>query len=293
MPTHGELRRASRACRWWGRGRAASTTSTARSERVREIETSRGPHLRPPVRRAAHGSRHRPPSGSSSRARAPRPRRGDRADRRRRASAPASRRRSSSRRPAARCSGWSRTGADAHAPEPRRREAAVDRGACARSPTACGAPTRRPTASSCAARAVDDLVLVSDDELRRAMGLLFRGASSSRSSRPARAPPPRSSGRSARRLRSRRVGAIVCRTNIDPGDLRSALVDTSSRRSRSDGTDPPAGRLGGARAAACGPGRRPGSRAVVAIGSLSIDMAAAVPPRPPPGRSGRRPRPCS
>ena len=73
---------------------------------------------------------------------------------------------------------------------------------------------RRRTASRSAAR-VDELVLVTDDELRRAMRLLFRGVKLA--VEPAGAAATAALiGPLRERFRGSRVGAIVCGTNIDP-----------------------------------------------------------------------------
>jgi threonine dehydratase len=78
-----------------------------------------------------------------------------------------------------------------------------------------GAPHAAPYSFELCRRALDDLVLVSDEELRRAMGLLFRGVKLA--VEPAGAAATAALlGPLRERLRGRRVGAIVCGTNIDP-----------------------------------------------------------------------------
>ena len=78
-----------------------------------------------------------------------------------------------------------------------------------------GAPHAAPYSFELCRRALDDLVLVSDDDLRRAMGLLFRGVKLA--VEPAGAAATAALlGPLRERLRGRRVGAIVCGTNIDP-----------------------------------------------------------------------------
>jgi len=78
-----------------------------------------------------------------------------------------------------------------------------------------GAPHAAPYSFELCRRALDDLVLVSDDELRRAMGLLFRGVKLA--VEPAGAAATAALvGPLRKRLDGRRVGVIVCGTNIDP-----------------------------------------------------------------------------
>ena len=78
-----------------------------------------------------------------------------------------------------------------------------------------GAPHAAPYSYGLCRRFVDDLVLVSDDALRRAMRLLF--ASAKLAVEPAGAAATAALlGPLRERLRGRRVGAIVCGTNIDP-----------------------------------------------------------------------------
>jgi threonine dehydratase len=77
-----------------------------------------------------------------------------------------------------------------------------------------GPPYSLPYSFECCRRLLDDLVLVSDDEIRRAMDLLFREM------RLAVEPAAASAtaallGPLATRLRGKRVGVLVCGTNID------------------------------------------------------------------------------
>src|SRR5262249_40820922 len=89
-----------------------------------------------------------------------------------------------------------------------------------------GAPHAAPYSFELCRRALDDLVLVSDDELRRAMGLLFRGvklavepagaaAPAALLGPPAGAPRRPPVGPLGGRRRGGGVGVIVCGTNID------------------------------------------------------------------------------
>ncbi len=77
-----------------------------------------------------------------------------------------------------------------------------------------GAPHAAPYSFEMCRQNVDELVLVNDDELRRAMALLFRGAKLA--VEPAGAASTAAlCGALARRLRGKRVGLIVSGTNID------------------------------------------------------------------------------
>jgi threonine dehydratase len=61
---------------------------------------------------------------------------------------------------------------------------------------------------------VDELALISDDDMRRAMGLIFRGVKLA--VEPAGAAATAAlCGPLRERLRGKRVGVIVCGTNID------------------------------------------------------------------------------
>src|SRR5262249_52686890 len=81
-----------------------------------------------------------------------------------------------------------------------------------------GAPHAAPYSFELCRRALDELVIVSDDELRRAMGLLFRGVKLA--VEPAGAAATAALvGPLRERLRGRPAGAIVCGTNIDPATL--------------------------------------------------------------------------
>jgi threonine dehydratase len=89
-----------------------------------------------------------------------------------------------------------------------------------------GAPHAAPYSFELCRRALDDLVLVNDDELRRAMGLLFRGMKLA-------VEPAGAAGTAAllgplrERLRGRRVGIVVSGTNIDTATY-TRLVTTDS-----------------------------------------------------------------
>jgi threonine dehydratase len=77
-----------------------------------------------------------------------------------------------------------------------------------------GAPHAAPYSFELCRRALDDLVLLNDDELRRAMGLLFREVKLA--VEPAGAAAAAALlGPLHERLRGRRVGVIVCGSNID------------------------------------------------------------------------------
>ena len=77
-----------------------------------------------------------------------------------------------------------------------------------------GAPHAAPYSFSLCQHFVDELVLVSDDEIRRAMALLFR--SMKLAVEPAGATATAALwGPLRERLRGRRVGIIVCGANID------------------------------------------------------------------------------
>jgi threonine dehydratase len=77
-----------------------------------------------------------------------------------------------------------------------------------------GAPHAAPYSFGLCRRFLDDLVLVSDDELRRAMALLFREVKLA--CEPAGAASTAALlGPLRERLRGRRVGVIVCGSNID------------------------------------------------------------------------------
>jgi threonine dehydratase len=87
-----------------------------------------------------------------------------------------------------------------------------------------GAPHAAPYSFELCRRALDDLVLVSDDELRRAMGVLFRGVKLA--VEPAGAAATAALlGPLRERLWGRRVGVIVSGANIDAATF-GRLVDT-------------------------------------------------------------------
>jgi threonine dehydratase len=77
-----------------------------------------------------------------------------------------------------------------------------------------GAPHAAPYSFELCRRALDDLVLVSDEALTRAMGLVFRGAKLALEPAGAAATAALL-GPLRERLRGRRVGVIVCGSNID------------------------------------------------------------------------------
>jgi threonine dehydratase len=86
-----------------------------------------------------------------------------------------------------------------------------------------GAPHAAPYSFELCRRALDDLVLVSDDEMRRAMGLLFRGVKLA--VEPAGAATTAALlGPLRERLQGRRVGVIVSGANIDAATF-ARLVD--------------------------------------------------------------------
>jgi threonine dehydratase len=87
-----------------------------------------------------------------------------------------------------------------------------------------GAPHAAPYSFELCRRALDDLVLVSDEQMRRAMGLLFRGVKLA--VEPAGAAATAALvGPLRERLDGRRVGIIVCGANIDAATF-GRLVDT-------------------------------------------------------------------
>jgi threonine dehydratase len=86
-----------------------------------------------------------------------------------------------------------------------------------------GAPHAAPYSFELCRRALDDLVLVDDDAMRRAMGLLFRGVKLA--VEPAGAAATAALlGPLRERLRGRRVGVIVCGSNIDPATFARQVV---------------------------------------------------------------------
>lgn len=86
-----------------------------------------------------------------------------------------------------------------------------------------GAPYAAPYTFGLCRRFVDELVLVSDRELRRAMLLLFRDAKLA--VEPAGAAATAAlCGALRERLQGRRVAVIVCGTNIDPGSFAAHLA---------------------------------------------------------------------
>ncbi len=86
-----------------------------------------------------------------------------------------------------------------------------------------GAPYAAPYTFGLCRRYVDELVLVSDDALQRSMGLLFRGMKLA--VEPAGAATTAAlCGPLRDRLRGKRVGLIVCGTNIDPGTFAQQIA---------------------------------------------------------------------
>jgi threonine dehydratase len=87
-----------------------------------------------------------------------------------------------------------------------------------------GAPHAAPYSFSVCRRYVDDLVVVGDDELRRAMLLLFESAKLA--VEPAGAASTAAlCGPLLGRLRGRRVALVVCGANIDAGTFSRHLAD--------------------------------------------------------------------
>lgn len=90
-----------------------------------------------------------------------------------------------------------------------------------------GAPHAAPYSYGLCRRFVDDLVLVSDDQLRAAMALLF--ASAKLAVEPAGAASTAALlGPLRERLRGRKVGLIVCGANIDAATYTKHLGDAPS-----------------------------------------------------------------
>lgn len=86
-----------------------------------------------------------------------------------------------------------------------------------------GAPHAAPYTFSLCQRFVDDLALISDDDLRRAMKTIFEGAKLA--VEPAGAAATAALvGPYRERLRGKRVGLIVCGTNIDPETFHRHLA---------------------------------------------------------------------
>ena len=87
-----------------------------------------------------------------------------------------------------------------------------------------GAPHAAPMSFALCRRFVDELVLVDDDGLRRAMLLLF--ASAKLAVEPAGAAATAAlCGPLRERLRGKRVGLVVCGANIDPATFARHLAD--------------------------------------------------------------------
>ena len=91
-----------------------------------------------------------------------------------------------------------------------------------------GAPHAAPYSFELCRRYVDELVLVDDDALRRAMLLLF--ASAKLAVEPAGAAATAAlCGPLRERLRGTRVGLIVCGANIDAATFSRCLSEASER----------------------------------------------------------------
>jgi threonine dehydratase len=87
-----------------------------------------------------------------------------------------------------------------------------------------GAPHAAPYSFGLCRRYVDELVLVSDDQLRAAMLLLFRSAKLA--VEPAGAAATAAlCGPLRERLRGRRVGLVVCGANIDAASFGAQLAE--------------------------------------------------------------------
>jgi threonine dehydratase len=85
-----------------------------------------------------------------------------------------------------------------------------------------GAPHAAPYSFGLCYQHVDELVRISDDDMRRAMALLFRGMKLA--VEPAGAAATAAlCGPLLERLRGKRVGLIVCGTNIDPATLAEQI----------------------------------------------------------------------
>jgi threonine dehydratase len=88
-----------------------------------------------------------------------------------------------------------------------------------------GAPYATPYTFALCQRYVDELVLISDEDMRRAMALIFRGVKLA--VEPAGAAATAAlSGPLRERLRGKRVGVIVCGTNIDAASF-AKLVESA------------------------------------------------------------------
>jgi threonine dehydratase len=91
-----------------------------------------------------------------------------------------------------------------------------------------GAPHAAPYSFDLCRRYVDELVLVSDDDLRRSMALLFRSAKLA--VEPAGAASTAALlGPLRERLRGREVGLIVCGANIDPASYARYLQEGAAQ----------------------------------------------------------------
>jgi threonine dehydratase len=86
-----------------------------------------------------------------------------------------------------------------------------------------GAPYAEPYSFGLCHKFVDDLVRVSDDELRRAMGLIYQGVKLA--VEPAGAAATAALlGPLREKLAGRRVGVIVCGSNIDPATFAAQAI---------------------------------------------------------------------
>jgi threonine dehydratase len=85
-----------------------------------------------------------------------------------------------------------------------------------------GAPYAAPYSFGLCRQYVDELVMINDDEMRQAMGLIFRGMKLA--VEPAGAAATAAlCGPLLDRLRGQRVGVIVCGTNIDPASFAAHI----------------------------------------------------------------------
>jgi threonine dehydratase len=97
-----------------------------------------------------------------------------------------------------------------------------------------GAPHAAPYSFGLCRRYVDELVLVSDDQLRRAMYLLF--ASAKLAVEPAGAAATAAlCGPLLERLRGTRVGVIVCGANIDHATFAAQVAAGAAEPARPSG----------------------------------------------------------
>ncbi len=85
-----------------------------------------------------------------------------------------------------------------------------------------GAPYAAPYSFGLCQQYVDELVMISDNDMRQAMYLIFRGMKLA--VEPAGAAATAAlCGPLLERLRGKRVGVIVCGTNIDPATFATQI----------------------------------------------------------------------